>query len=67
MYRNWSTDGVTTERLSSSQVLCTSNHLTSFAVLVDHTGTTGVRFLLSKGFITFFTCRIVLEVLNHLL
>ena len=29
---------MTTVRLSHSQVLCTSNHLTSFAVLVDHTG-----------------------------
>ena len=38
--RNWSTDGMTTEVLSSSQVKCTSNHLTSFAVLVDHSGVT---------------------------
>ena len=38
--RNWSTDGMTTTVLSSSQVLCTSNHLTSFAVLVDHSGVT---------------------------
>uniref|UniRef100_A0A1X7VIB5 G-protein coupled receptors family 2 profile 2 domain-containing protein n=1 Tax=Amphimedon queenslandica TaxID=400682 RepID=A0A1X7VIB5_AMPQE len=38
--QNWSTDGMTTTMLSSSQVLCTSNHLTSFAVLVDHSGVT---------------------------
>ncbi|XP_019848842.1 PREDICTED: adhesion G protein-coupled receptor E2-like isoform X2 [Amphimedon queenslandica] len=38
--QNWSTDGMTTTILSSSQVLCTSNHLTSFAVLVDHSGVT---------------------------
>ena len=38
--RNWSTDGMRTQFLSSSQVLCTSSHLTSFAVLIDHTGTT---------------------------
>ena len=27
-----------TRLLSASQVVCTSNHLTSFAVLTDHTG-----------------------------
>ena len=38
--RKWSTDGMTTRFLSTSQVVCTSNHLTSFAVLTDHTGVT---------------------------
>ena len=43
--RNWSTDGMTTEVLSSSQVKCTSNHLTSFAVLVDHSPATEARII----------------------
>ncbi|XP_019855360.1 PREDICTED: adhesion G protein-coupled receptor L4-like isoform X2 [Amphimedon queenslandica] len=38
LLQNWSTDGMTTTIHSSSQVHCTSNHLTSFAVLVDHSG-----------------------------
>jgi hypothetical protein len=34
----WSTEGVTTLSVSSTEVICTSNHLTSFAILIDHTG-----------------------------
>ena len=34
----WSDEGVETQVLSDEDVQCTTNHLTSFAVLVDHKG-----------------------------
>ncbi len=38
-YREWSDEGVTTVYTpGQTEVTCTSNHLTSFAVLVDHQG-----------------------------
>lgn len=38
MHREWSSDGIETEILTDDEVKCTTNHLTSFAVLIDHRG-----------------------------
>ena len=37
-YRDWSTDGMETVVLSDTRVQCISSHLTTFAVLIDHSG-----------------------------
>ena len=34
-HSDWSMDGVTTEQTSTSEIVCATNHLTSFAILVS--------------------------------
>ena len=38
----WDTEGVTTISVTNNTITCNSNHLTSFAVLVDVAGGHGV-------------------------
>ena len=38
LFRKWSDEGVETLLSSGDRVECVTNHLTSFAVLVDHRG-----------------------------
>lgn len=47
----WSDTNITTERQqrkSNDNISCSSTHLTTFAVLVDVSGLTNVRFIVSR-------------------
>ena len=47
-HRDWSTVNVTTLITNDSRVRCETRHLTSFAVLVQLTGTTIVRYCILR-------------------
>ena len=42
-YRMWSVDGIETIIMGENKIMCVTNHLTSFAVLIDHQGIISVR------------------------
>ena len=65
LFREWSDEGLETIILSDNEVECVTNHLTSFAVLVDHRGLleTGVLITHTLSLLQIFVsfCRVFLK------